>query len=655
MDAKREDPTTSARTTRDRRLLLLFVLVALVPIVGAALRLHHAGWVPEGDDAMIARRTISVFTHHPPTTGQPSTAGNLFTYEGGRAHAASIEASHPGPLEYYVLAIPYRISGWSPAGLLAAVALVNGAAAACVVWLSWRRLGSVGAAAGCIAVLVVAAHLGTWNLARPLNANVAVLPLLAGLVATWAALDRDRAAVVPGVVALSFVIQAHLGAAPVGAAALLVCLGASARTWWQARRDDAGGRRWVVPAATAVALAACWALVAVQQLGGHPGNVAKILDVARLKIDRAGPAFGASAVFDQVARPAWPGVPPLPRISILGPIPVGSSLAKGAVLLALLIGAAWWARRAERAVLVRAAAVALGAILVPIAVLTRGPDEVRLGPSYQLTSLVAVSAFVTLTLLATLVEAIRPWLAARTIPRVVEVAIAVLVVLGIATTLGGGPTYPADAARTRAVADAIRAQVPQGTYKLSGTGTWAYLSTLDAVSVELIRHGYDVRVVRLGSTPDEPIYRNTRVDAPTIQLDSTDVPRATGTLLIRRGPLPEDPSWAGHLLAAVSAPNVRLVSFNDPHLTVRSDVPPVPTPLAPCVEAAYGVHHTETAAGRRHVVRAVLRCSQTDRRTFAQIFRWQGLDPFWVDLLGSNMPGPYPHTGLAAYLDPAGS
>jgi hypothetical protein len=56
---------------------------------------------------------------------------------------------------------------------------------------------------------------------------------------------------------------------------------------------------------------------------------------------------------------------------------------------------------------------------------------------------------------------------------------------------------------------------------------------------------------------------------------------------------------------------------------------------------------------RRGLVRALLRCTQTDRRAAMARLRWRGLDGFWVDVLGSNMPGPYPHTGLAAYLVPA--
>jgi hypothetical protein len=673
-------PTRSTPPHRSRRTLLVFVLIALIPIAGAAIRLHRAGWVPEGDDAMIARRTMAVFSAHPPITGQPSTAGALFTHEGGRTHAASIEASHPGPLEYYLLAVPYRLSGWSPAGLLVSVALINGAAAAAVVWLAWRRLGTAGAAAGALAVLFVAAHLGAWNLARPLNAGIAVLPMLAGLVGAWAVIDRDRVAIVPSVLALSLVIQAHLGAAPLAGAALVAAIAAEAWWWWHdrstARRAGAGEAEdagetpaqtgaarspartarvpvWAIRVGAVALLVLCWVLVLGEQLSGHPGNLSRLADVARLRIDRAGARFGVSAVFDQVVQPAWPGMPPLPRISIIGPIGLGPSLAKGALLIVAFGLAVWWSRRAGRADLVRLVAVAAGATLVPIFVLTRGPDEVRLGPSYQLTSLLAVGGLVVLGLGATVAAALEPRLTAKGVgPRL---ATATAVVLGIAALAGSwwsGPTYREDATRTRAIADAIRHQVPKGRYKLQATGTWAYLSTLDAVSVELLRHGYDIREVRLGGIPDEPVRRDTNVRAPTIMLDSTDAPRTDGKELIRRRPLSQDPTWAKDLLAAVSAPDVDVAADHADRW---------PSTASPCLgrvrrlagpEATDAGGAAEQARGRRALVKAVLSCSQTDRRLAMSHLAWAGIDQFWLDLLGSNMPGPYPHTGLAAYLIP---
>lgn len=727
MDADRRRSDARAR----RWVLFAFLVVALIPIAGAAVRMGHAGWVPEGDDAMIARRTMSVFSTQPPLTGQPSTAGNLFTAGAGASAtkpAAQIDASHPGPLEYYLLALPYRLGAWSPAALLAAVALVNGACVVVAVVFAWRRLGVMGAVAATVAVLVVAERLGTWNLARPLNASIAVLALLAGLVATWAALDGDRWAVVAAVACLSLVIQAHLGAAPLGAVILVLALlgplalGGSSRlgdTTRLGRRVRSGSAKTAAPGSSSVppdsaeaapmgepheevdrpgraavatpraddriaarltgtghqanaggwwasvaagtALAVAWVLVAVEQMTAHRGNVGRLVEVARLDVDRAGYRFGLSAVLDRVVEPVWPGVAPLPRISIIGPIALGPVLAKGAVLVAVFAVIAWWARRTDRRWLVRLLAVAVVALLVPMAVLGRGPDEVRLGPTYQLTSLVAVSAFFVFALTAALASAVgqeaggfgtaRPvrrgrrrsrWPSSPPVVQVVGGALAILAVAAVTTTVLGGPTYAEDNHRTARLADAIRAKVPTGTYRLAADGTWAYLSTLDAVSVDLLRHGYDIRVVRLGTIPKEPQRRAIDIAAPTIVIDSTDRPRSDGRLLVRLPPTSTDPTWAGDLLAAVSGPEVSL------RFGRGSD-------RSPCVDQVVRSAHSgdDTPARRRRVVLAILSCSQAERRASLTLVELRGLDQFWVDLLGSNMPAPFPRSGLTAYLVPA--
>ncbi|MGI8709647.1 MAG: hypothetical protein ACR2LA_01415, partial [Acidimicrobiales bacterium] len=665
MDADRR----GAHDRRERWVLVLFVVIALVPIVGAAIRLGGAGWLPEGDDAMIARRTMSVFSTEPPVTGQPSTAGNLFTTgsstgDGAGKPAAQIDASHPGPLEYYLLAVPYRIGGWTPGALLAAVALVNGTCVVVAVVFAWRRLGAVGALAGTLAVLVVAERLGTWNLARPLNASIAVFPLLAGMVATWAALDGDRWAMVAAAACLSLVIQAHLGAAPLGAVILLVAVIGPPLLWRVARRPAATGattataargdgsegatRGWRVPlVAAAGVLAVAWAIVAVEQVTAERGNVGRLADVARLDVDRAGLRFAVAAVADLVARPVWPGVDPLPRISILGPIALVPAVVQGSVLVALLGTAAWWARRSQNRWLTRLLAVVAVAIVVPILVLARGPEEVRLGPAYQLTSLVAVSALAAFALSAALAAAIAPHLRARLggrdHRRFVAVVGGVAAVAALATTVFGGETQAEDSHRTARLADAIRAELPKGTYRLSAQGTWAYLSTLDAVSVDLLRHGYDIRVVRLGTIPAEPQRRDTDVDAPTIIVDSKGQPPPDARLLVRLGPSSTDPTWAGELLAAVSEPEVSL--------RINDGAGGAGTPA--CVQDVVRTARGGTAATRRRVVLAILSCSQGERRQALAQVSLPGLDRFWVDLLGSNMPAPFPRSGLSAYLQPA--
>lgn len=171
------------------------------------------------------------------------------------------------------------------------------------MWLACRQLGPAGAVAGAVAVVVVVAQrLGPFNLARPLNATAVVLPLLAGLVATWAVLCRDRLAVVPALACLSFAVQTHLGVLGVGAVALAVVVTAAAWGWWRDGRRSAG---WAVGSAATLVIA--WGLVVAQQFSGDPGNLSQMLNVARAPVERAGVAFGVPVVLDQVARVVWPG------------------------------------------------------------------------------------------------------------------------------------------------------------------------------------------------------------------------------------------------------------------------------------------------------------------------------------------------------------
>ena len=59
-------------------------------------RLVHAGWMPTGDDAAIALRSWNSLTAHGPLVGQATRL----------AHGVF----DPGPLEYWLLAIPVHIS-----------------------------------------------------------------------------------------------------------------------------------------------------------------------------------------------------------------------------------------------------------------------------------------------------------------------------------------------------------------------------------------------------------------------------------------------------------------------------------------------------------------------------------------------------------------
>src|SRR5947199_10313067 len=103
------------------RVWWLLLGLTLLPVVLACVSAARSGWAPESDDATVAIFSHDAFTTHPPLTGLPSTLGT-------GSHLRAVH--HLGPLEPFVLALPYALSGGSTVGLLAGVGLVNCAAVA---------------------------------------------------------------------------------------------------------------------------------------------------------------------------------------------------------------------------------------------------------------------------------------------------------------------------------------------------------------------------------------------------------------------------------------------------------------------------------------------------------------------------------------------
>ena len=119
--------------------LLLVALFAL-----SAGRALADGWMPTGDEALLALRAHDVLDGHPPLVGQPSTSRTA----GGKA------TNHPGPIQAWLFAIPVRILG-SAAGMRWSAAAVNAAAVLTAVWVVLRRAGPSMALAAAVVLALV--------------------------------------------------------------------------------------------------------------------------------------------------------------------------------------------------------------------------------------------------------------------------------------------------------------------------------------------------------------------------------------------------------------------------------------------------------------------------------------------------------------------
>jgi hypothetical protein len=248
------------------------VALVLVPFVASAARAVHVHWLPSGDDALIGLRAHDVFTADRPLVGQPSTS-HLYGPEAGTAH--------PGPIEFYWLAVPLRLLG--PAvGMIVGSLAFNLAAVLVAPWVVLRRAGPRVAAWSLVLLAGVLWSEGTAVLSDPISSNAGGMALLALGALAWAIADGDVRLLPLGAVFASWVLQQHLAiAVPAGGLVAFAVIALVAR-WVARRRHGTAGpswRGWVLGAVGVVLV--LWAPVLWQQLTGDDGNLSAIVHYAR--------------------------------------------------------------------------------------------------------------------------------------------------------------------------------------------------------------------------------------------------------------------------------------------------------------------------------------------------------------------------------------
>jgi len=268
----------------DRRLAGVVAAVFAVPTLILFVRAVHNKWVPASDWAGIEARTRDVGTRHTPFVGAYSRYG----------------WSHPGPMLFYVLAMPYRMLGAQPNGLLAGALAINVAAGACVGVILWRRGGIPGLTIGLVVLLLTMRALGTRFLLDPWNPYVIALPLFALVMLAWAATNGDRWALPVAVGVGSFVVQSHVGAALAVGATIAFAV---AVVGIEARHEHFADIRPVALATFGVALV-CWISPLVEQFQPHGGNLGRLLRFWRSSHATTGWAAGSRIVAQQLAIPA---------------------------------------------------------------------------------------------------------------------------------------------------------------------------------------------------------------------------------------------------------------------------------------------------------------------------------------------------------------
>src|ERR1700722_13386491 len=260
-------------------------LAAWLPFVLGPARLIRGGWQPVGDEAAIALRSWNSLTAQGPMVGQATRL----------AHGVF----DPGPLQYWLLAIPVHLD--TTHGVLWGAALFCLVACSLAVEAAWSVLGAAGGL--CASGLIVALTLWVPGIAVTPSWNpwFGMVFFVAALAAAWAVMSGHRGWWPALVVTASIAAQAHLmftvPSGVLAVLALIVALVDSIRSrlsyWWALAGLIAG--------------AACWSAPLIQQYTSPDGNLGLLLRSSGATTGpRTGAAFSLKALSAAVQPvPIW--------------------------------------------------------------------------------------------------------------------------------------------------------------------------------------------------------------------------------------------------------------------------------------------------------------------------------------------------------------
>ncbi|HWC21956.1 MAG TPA: hypothetical protein VG502_06615 [Flexivirga sp.] len=501
----------SPRSDRLRRLLRNRVtglsVIAALPVVVAALRQTWIGWIPEGDDAIVVTRIHDVFSGNPPLLGMRSTS-NFFD--------VTMSNHHPGPLEFYLDAPISAALGYSGAGIVIAVAVVNIACVVGTVVLAHRMRGLRTAIPVVGALLLSQWALGPDVLARPLNPCAGTLPLLLMLVATWSVLDRDPQGLWVTLLAGSYAAQTELAFCPLVVAACGTALIVVAcRTW--ARRSRFGGiagmtaprRRTVL---TAVLIVLAWLPSIIELFVLHPNNLQLVFRYASGPRHGGGTASaGVSEGFAYVVGNLSPTQ--FGRFdTTITTLPTGTAVAIGMCVLVLLVVALAAGPRLPHTAASRGCWIVLIAVVAESFALSAKPDS---GPgTFWVLPVLVIPPLAYAVLVLRFVEVVRTLnlerLDARRFPhRLVPRATAVLAALVVVlATAGAKPPSADNSDRAKAVSDVVLTYLhahsrPGTTVRVDSYGLQSWISLAPALGVQLFRHDHPAHYLPSWPYPEE--------------------------------------------------------------------------------------------------------------------------------------------------------
>ena len=274
---------------------VIAALVALVPIVVAAVRAVHAGVPPFGDYANVAIRSRDVFSlTHFPLLGSASSSSQLF----------GIAVNHPGPL-WFIFCAPFVWLFGGGAGLAISTATLNSMAVIGSAIIGFRLLGRNGSLSATFISGVLAWTLGGEMLTDAWNPYVLVLPCFLMLLLTMA-VASGRGSSLPWLFLIgSMCVQTHIGYVFLVAGLCLFAVTMFGVVQIKQRKSGVLNRQWKRSWYLGVtALAICWAPPLWEQFFGD-GNLSSLVQSASKDAAKLGMDVAVRVVAAVDALPPW--------------------------------------------------------------------------------------------------------------------------------------------------------------------------------------------------------------------------------------------------------------------------------------------------------------------------------------------------------------
>lgn len=306
----------------------ILTAIAIWPLLDAGRAALELVWRPSGDWAVLTMRVEDV-GRHTPLVGPYSRFG----------------WNHPGPLMYWLLAVPYHLFGDRPEALLAAAATLNALTVAALSAVAWRR-GRLPLVALTMAATAILIHaMGPAMIRDPWNPFITLLPLALTVFLVWSVIEGDFWMWPPLAFLVSFELQSHIGYLP-----MLAMLGVSvvAIAWrrksFNTLLPTSTKQRWWVLGLSSAVVIGCWLPVLLDQVAGT-GNLGAIAHYFLTNGDSPagfGTAFHVAA--DQLRFPSAPWLGRSELAGLDGAL-LGSGLAALIVPILSMAGSLWLAVR----------------------------------------------------------------------------------------------------------------------------------------------------------------------------------------------------------------------------------------------------------------------------------------------------------------------